>query len=94
MELGIKELHQEVANKEEVLRRLLQRDCAEFSQVAYIGDDLNDLSCMEIIKRNGGITGCPADAVPEVKNICDFISLHKGGEGAVRDFIEYLTDRK
>ena len=38
----------------------------------------------------GGITACPADAVPTVKQEVSFICEHRGGDGAVRDFVEYL----
>lgn len=62
-----------------------------FSELAYIGDDINDLSCMQLIKEAGGIVGCPADAVQEVLDIADFISKKNGGCGAVREFIEFLT---
>ena len=62
--------------------------------IAYIGDDLNDLKCMQCIKESGGIIGCPADAVDEVRDIADFVSPYKGGEGAVRSFIEWIVKNK
>lgn len=62
----------------------------DLSQVAYIGDDINDLSCMIPVKEAGGVVGCPADAVERVKEISDFVALHNGGDGAVRDFIEWI----
>ena len=39
-----------------------------------------------------GITGCPADAAMEVQKIAQFISAKKGGEGAVREFIEWFLN--
>lgn len=54
---------------------------------AYMGDDILDLQCMEI----AGVKGCPKDAVGEVINVCDFVSRYNGGNGAVREFIEWLT---
>ena len=63
----------------------------ELSAVAYIGDDINDLLCMRAVKEAGGIVGCPQDAAKEVRKIADFISENKGGEGAVRDFIEWIN---
>ena len=57
---------------------------------AYMGDDIPDLECMMQIKRAGGLTGCPVDAGKEVQEICDFISPKCGGDGAVRDFIEWI----
>ena len=41
-----------------------------------------------------GVRGCPADAVEEVQAICDYISVKNGGDGAVRDFIEWLVKEK
>lgn len=85
-ELGINEVHQGVKNKIEKLFSITEN----LSSVAYIGDDINDLSCMEAIKDAGGPIGCPADAVDKVKCIADYIAPHKGGDGAVRDFIEWI----
>ena len=61
--------------------------------VAYIGDDINDLSCMEPIKSAGGLIGCPNDAVEQIRLISDYIAPHNGGDGAVRDFIEWLVPK-
>ena len=85
-ELGITNLHQGIRNKVEKLLTIT----TDLSTVAYIGDDINDLSCMEPIKEAGGLVGCPADEVQKVKNIADFISTRNGGNGAVREFIEWL----
>lgn len=90
-ELGIQDLYQGVANKQFVLDRLLKEAGYEYKDVAYIGDDINDLSCMKIIKETGGIIGCPADAVQEVIEVADFVSSKNGGDGAVREFIEWIV---
>ena len=63
---------------------------SDLSRVAYIGDDLNDMGCMDVILSAGGIIGCPANAVEGVKAKATFVSKHDGGNGAVRDFIEYI----
>ncbi len=94
-ELGVKEIHQGVMNKLDCLKEIIlsyssKETTYDFSNVAYIGDDLLDLQCMNPIKEAGGVTGCPVDAVKEVISVCDFVSTSKGGEGAVRDFAEYL----
>jgi len=57
-------------------------------QIAYFGDDLNDVVAMKTLK----ITGCPKDAVPECKDTCLFISDKKGGKGAVRDFCHFVIN--
>lgn len=66
----------------------------DLSTVAYIGDDINDLSCMEAVKNAGGLTGCPADSVKAILNIAHYIADHNGGDGAVRDFIEWLLQKQ
>ena len=65
-------------------------DIKNLSRVAYIGDDVNDLSCMRAVRQQGGIVGCPSDAVLEVIEASNFVSRFHGGAGAVRDFIEYI----
>lgn len=55
-------------------------------EVAYVGDDLPDISVLKIC----GLSVCPADAVNEVKDVCDYISLYKGGKGCVRELIEQV----
>lgn len=85
-ELGIQQVYQGIKNKIEQLNSIAD----DLSQVAYIGDDINDLSCMIPVKEAGGVVGCPADAVERVKEISDFVAFHNGGDGAVRDFIEWI----
>ena len=85
-ELGITEIYQGISRKTEVLRQIV----GNLSETAYIGDDINDLPCMQLVKEAGGIVGCPSDAVKAVKEISDYIAEHEGGNGAVRDFIEWL----
>jgi 3-deoxy-D-manno-octulosonate 8-phosphate phosphatase (KDO 8-P phosphatase) len=55
--------------------------------VAYIGDDDNDLECM----RAASLAGCPADASENVIKEADFVSARCGGCGAVREFIEWIV---
>lgn len=58
-------------------------------EVAYIGDDINDIELLTAVKYKA----CPSDAVKKVKSIKDIIVLeNKGGDGAVREFIELLID--
>ena len=86
-EVGITEIYQGVSNKVEKIHELI----IDLSSVAYIGDDINDIEAMNEVKRAGGVIGCPSDAVPEVKEISSFIANNRGGDGAVREFIEWIT---
>ena len=58
-------------------------------EVAYIGDDINDFELLSAVKYKA----CPADAVKKIKTISGIKILeHKGGDGAVREFIEDLLE--
>ena len=85
-ELGIDMVFQGVSDKTSKMSGFVE----DSATVAYIGDDLNDLACMAYVKERGGLIGCPSDAAKQVKEIADFISTKNGGDGAVREFIEYL----
>ncbi len=84
-ELKIKYIYQNELNKLEVLNKLRLDLNLVWAEIAYIGDDINDLECME-----NCVSGCPNDAIKEIKNMSMFVSSFDGGQGAVRDFYEYL----
>lgn len=91
-ELGIKEVHQGKLEKTTTLREIVGEE--NIGSCAYFGDDLNDMECMLSIKNAGGIVGCPSDAVQEIKAIADYVCINKGGEGALREFAEWLVSPK
>ena len=82
--LGIEEVFCAIKNKKEFLTDYLQKQNIDWSNVLYMGDDLPDIATLKSV----GIGCCPADAVPEVKNACNYISPINGGYGCVRDVIE------
>ena len=88
-ELGIKEVYQGKMDKFVALKEIIGEK--NIGSCAYFGDDVIDLKCMKPIKEKGGIIGCPADAVREVKAISDYICINKAGEGALREFSEWLV---
>ena len=90
-ELGITEIHQGVKDKVEKLMEVISRIGVELKETAYIGDDLNDMTCMRTVKEAGGIVGCPADAAKEVREYSDFVAMARGGDGAVREYIEHIV---
>lgn len=86
VELNIKEVYQGVSDKLAVLIKIAD----DLSEVAYIGDDLNDIPCMKQVQKSGGIVGCPADAAEDVIKLADFVCFKNGGNGAVREFIDWI----
>lgn len=76
---------------QEEKEKIVEKWCAElnitYEQIAYIGDDDNDLAIMKKV----GFSACPADAVTQIKEISDVILTRNGGNACVREFIdEYL----
>lgn len=82
--LGIKAIFLGVSDKVQVFHQYLENHQTEATQVLYMGDDIPDLKVMKLV----GIPTCPADAVPEIKAISQYISPYTGGKTAVRDIIE------
>lgn len=82
--LGIRDIFTGVENKKEKLDEYMKRHELERNAVLYMGDDLPDLEAM----RLAGLPACPADAAPEIKAVCRYISPFGGGQGCVRDVIE------
>ena len=85
-ELHVTELYQGKHDKLATLKELMQKYDCKKENVAYIGDDILDMACME----ECGLVGCPSDACMEVKDIADYICGNIGGDGAVREFIEFI----
>jgi YrbI family 3-deoxy-D-manno-octulosonate 8-phosphate phosphatase len=86
--LNITELHLGVKNKPEVFAEICSRLGLQPQQVAYIGDDYNDIEIMKL----AGLTACPADALPLIKAQADYICEINGGEGCFREFAEFIID--
>jgi 3-deoxy-D-manno-octulosonate 8-phosphate phosphatase (KDO 8-P phosphatase) len=89
-ELGIDEIWDGVADKAQVLESVLERHDLRATQIAYLGDDLPDLS----ILRRVGLPLAVQNARDEVKQECVHVSRASGGHGAVREIIEWILDAK
>ena len=84
--LAISECHLGSKDKDAVLGSILERLGLHPDEVAYIGDDVNDLPAF----ARAGLTACPADAVDEIKAVADIILKKNGGHGAFREFSEII----
>lgn len=65
-----------------------QRNGFSWQELAYIGDDVNDLECLEAC----GVSAAPSNARPEVKEICQIVLRRSGGDGALRELCDHLID--
>lgn len=85
-EMKVEYLVQNIKDKVSYLKQFMQKHSITKEEMAYLGDDLNDLGGMAL----AGFVGCPVDACEEIKEISDYVSDVKGGYGAVRDIISYM----
>jgi len=69
-ELGITEVYQGISDKLKTMLSVMEKYNLKRENVAYIGDDLNDIECMDCC----GYIGCPADAAEEILKLADYIS--------------------
>ena len=84
--LGLTDIVLGAAVKLTAYEDLLKKYNLTDEEVLYMGDDIPDY---EIMKR-AGVPCCPADAAPEIKAMCTYISHKKGGEGCARDILEQI----
>ena len=75
-----------IANKAECLHQFADENKFKLDEIAYIGDDLNDLQVMQLV----GLSFAAGDASTLVKDKADIICTAKGGEGAFREAVEIL----
>ena len=89
-ELKIDYILQGIEDKAKYLHEFVDQKGWSMQEIAYIGDDINDLECMRIV----GHKAAPADAVEDVLEVVDYICDRKGSQGAVREYAEYLIRRR
>ncbi|MBS8259075.1 hypothetical protein DYI23_02485 [Roseibium polysiphoniae] len=84
------EVAHKVIDKLSFLDNWRKRHGLEWSQIAYIGDDINDLECMKAC----GLAAAPANAHPEIKQVATILLSRTGGDGAVRELSDLLINGK
>lgn len=84
--MSIDELHVGCKDKAGALRLIADRQSIPLSRICYVGDDINDLPAMEI----AGLSAAPANAHPSVRNAAALKLNATGGNGAVRELIDYV----
>lgn len=89
-ELGVDEIYMGVEDKAEVVREIKAKYLLSQEQVACIGDDYNDLPMF----KESGLKFSPQNAVEFIKQSADVILSKNGGDGAVRELVEYLMKQE
>jgi YrbI family 3-deoxy-D-manno-octulosonate 8-phosphate phosphatase len=74
------------SNKRVAIDELCSRHGLDLNEVAFIGDDLNDLPALECV----GLACAVADAAEPVQAIAHYVTQRRGGDGAVRELCEFL----
>lgn len=88
-DLKIEHLYQKIHNKDEILQSILDKEGLSWDQVAAIGDDLNDYKMLKKV----GLSFTPANGTQVLKEFVDVVCDKKGGDGAVREMIEYVIKK-
>lgn len=89
-DLGIGEVHQGVTNKLETGDTILRSRSMSYEQIAFVGDDIVDIPLL----RRVGFSAAVADAAEDVKKCADYVTIKKGGRGAVREICEIILKAK
>ncbi len=85
-ELGIEVVRQGVSDKAAALREIVAGENVAPHEVAYMGDDVNDLPVMAEV----GLSAAPADAPLEVRAQAFMVTDARGGRGCLREFVEAI----
>jgi YrbI family 3-deoxy-D-manno-octulosonate 8-phosphate phosphatase len=75
-----------VRNKLLILNEWMKELNISYNEIAYIGDDINDIEILERVK----FSACPSDASIECQEIVDYVCKNKGGEACVREFVDII----
>ena len=85
-DLKLEHVHQGIQDKLTVFRKIIEQEGLRPSEAAFVGDDVIDLPVM----WNCGLAVAVANARAEVKQDAHYITPHAGGDGALRDAVEYI----
>ena len=88
--MKIKRVYDGILNKELIIDSVCKSFKVSADEIAYIGDDVNDLQLMKRV----GFSATPKDGIKQAKQIADYICKSKGGEGVVREIADLILSNK
>jgi len=87
--LGIEEVFKGCKEKARALEEFARRRGLKLSEIAFMGDDVNDVEAMKL----AGVSAAPLDAHQSARQQATFVSKQNGGNGAVRELLDYLLQK-
>ncbi len=89
-ELKFEELHQNIASKNETLKKIMENRSLKPEEIAYVGDDVNDLP----VGTKVGLFFVPANHHPSIRPYADYVLTSEGGHGAIREVVDIILTNK
>ncbi len=84
--MGIEFVYKGCKDKAGAVREFANKQGLLLSEIAFMGDDINDIDAMKLV----GLSAAPANAHVSVLAVATFISGNKGGQGAVRELMDFI----
>ena len=90
LEMNVSNVYDGAVRKEHVLKKVCKDSGLKKSEIAYIGDDVNDLELLKIV----GFSATPKDGIEEAKQLVDYVCKFDGGKGAFREVADVILSIK
>jgi len=88
--MNVKKLYDGVAKKEQVLEKICHEFKVKPNEIAFIGDDVNDVKLLEKV----GFAAMPNNGIKQLRKICDYKCKANGGEGVLREIGDLILEKK
>ncbi len=85
-DMNIFKIYANAIHKEEFLPKICKIFSVNYCNIAYIGDDVNDINLLKLV----GFSACPQDGIKQVKKNVDYICQQNGGNGAFREIADLI----
>ena len=88
--MNVKKLYDGVVKKEQILEKICHEFKVKPSEIAFIGDDVNDVKLLEKV----GLAVMPNNGIKQLRKICDYKCKANGGEGVLREIGDLILEKK
>lgn len=88
--MNIEKLYDGIIHKESILNEICKHYKIKTKNIAYIGDDVNDLDLLKKV----GLSATPSDGIAKAKKICHYVCKVNGGDGAFREFADLIIQNQ